>query len=70
MTKARISKDETLTFLLTHLVIDQGKTLSLDQLALFQLTSLAQQAADRINNEEGVIPHEVVETLAAEFTSQ
>ncbi len=67
MARQKISKDETLSFLLTHIVIERQQTLSLDQLTLFRLTSLAQQAADRINAEDGLIPHEAIEETANLF---
>lgn len=63
----RISREEALSFLLTHMVVEQGYTLELNQQTLFTLTSLATQAENRINTEEGVIPHEVIEELAARF---
>lgn len=70
MAMTRISKDETLSFLLTYIVIERGCAISLDQLLLFRLTTLAQQAADRINSEEGVIPHEVIEEMAADLMKE
>tara|TARA_B100000686_G_scaffold207833_1_gene214761 strand:+ start:659 stop:877 length:219 start_codon:yes stop_codon:yes gene_type:complete len=62
----RISKEEALNFLLVHIIVDRGQTLNLDQIGLFQLTNIAQRAADSINKSEAVIPHEVIETLADE----
>ncbi len=70
MKKTRISKDESLSFLLTYIVVERNVTLNLDQLALFRLTTVAQQAAERINQEESMIPHEVIEAMAAEFLEQ
>ncbi len=67
MHKSKITKEETLSFLLTYLVIENGQEMKIDQAALFNLTNLAQQAADIINTEEGVIPHEVIEAIANEF---
>lgn len=64
--KERITKEEALNFLLTHIVVERGETLTLDPLGLFNLTNLAQQAAMEINASEGIIPHEVIESLAAE----
>ena len=66
-TKERINKAEALSFLLTHIVVDRGHSLKLDQLSLFKLTSIAQRAADEINQSDAIIPHEVIETLAEEY---
>ena len=65
--KERITKEEALSFLLTYIVVEQGVSLELDQLALFNLTNLAQQAVVTINETEGIIPHEVIESLATEY---
>ncbi len=63
----RISRQEALAFLLTHMVIEKAYTFELNQNTLFTLTSLATEAENRINTEEGVIPHEVIEEIAARF---
>ena len=65
--KERINKTEALTFLLSHIVVDREHSLNLDQLTLFQLTAIAQQAAEAINRSDETIPHEVIESLAEEF---
>ena len=65
--KNRINKAETLNFLLTHIVVDRGHSLKLDQLSLFKLTTIAQRATDEINHSDVIIPHEVIETLAEEY---
>ena len=67
MQRAKITREETLTFLLTYLVVEEGHELTLNQMTLFQLSTLAQEAADKINTEEGVIRHEVIEELARPF---
>jgi len=67
MQKSKITKEETLSFLLTYLVVEKGQEMIIDQVTLFNLTNLAQQAADTINTEDGVIPHEVIEAIANEF---
>jgi len=64
---ARISQEEALSFLLTHLIIEKQQTISLDQLQLFELMNMAAQGADRINKEAEVIPHEVLQELAKKF---
>lgn len=65
--KDRITKEEALSFLLTHIVVERNIELKLDQLGLFNLTTLAQQAVDKMGETEGMIPHEVLEQLAADF---
>ena len=67
MHKSKITKEETLSFLLTYIIVENGREMKMDQLTLFNLTSLAQEAADTINTEEGVIPHEVIEAVADEY---
>lgn len=67
MSKIRITRDEALSFLLTFLVIEKSQELKIDQLALFTLSNLAQQAADKINSEDALIPHEVIEAFAGKF---
>jgi len=65
--KERISKEEALSFLLTYIVVEQSHHLVLDQLALFNLTNLALRAVDEMTGSEGIIPHEVIESLAKEY---
>lgn len=67
MKKTRVSKEEALNFLLTHIIVERGVTLELDQLALFSLSNLAQRAVEHISESEGVIPHELIEELATEY---
>jgi hypothetical protein len=64
---ARISKEEALSFLLTHLVIEKQQTIALNQMSLFKLMTMAAQGADRINKEEDAIPHEILQELAETF---
>ena len=67
MHRSKITKEEALSFLLTCIVVENGQEITIDQITLFNLTSLAQNATELINTEEGVIPHEVIEALANEF---
>ncbi len=67
MTRSKISKEETLSFLLTCLVVEHSIELRVDELTLFNLTRLADEAATQINTTEGSIPHEVIETFARDF---
>ncbi len=65
--KQRVTKEEALNFILTYIVVEQGRSLNLDQLSLFNLSNLAQQATETINETEGIIPHEVIEELATSY---
>ena len=67
MPRVKTNHHEALSFLITHLVVEHQQVISLDQLTLFQLTTISQQAADQINTTEGAIPHEVIERFAQEF---
>lgn len=67
MAKSRIRQQETLSFLITYLLVEQSREINLDKISLFKLTRLAQDAANRINEEDGLIPHEIIELVAAEF---
>lgn len=63
----RLSREEALSFLLTHIVVERQHALTLDQTTLFTLMSLAAEAESRVNREEGLIPHEVIEEIAGQF---
>lgn len=65
--KQRISKEEALAFLLTYIIVDRQTTFELNQLSLFNLTNLAAEAELKLSQEEGLIPHELIETLAEQF---
>ena len=65
--KERTSRAEALTFMLSHIIVDRGHSLTLDQLSLFKLSAVAQRAADTINQSDETIPHEVIENLADEY---
>ncbi len=65
--KSRLSKEEALSFLLSYLIIDKQLTLELNQLSLFTLTNLAAEAEQALSAEEGLIPHELIESLAEQF---
>ena len=67
MARSKISKDEALSFLLTYIIVEQSTELQLDQFTLFNLTSIAQEASDKINSEDGIIAHEVIEEFAHQF---
>ena len=65
--KSRISKEEALALLLTYLIVDRQQVFELNQLSLFNLTNLAAKAELKLSEEEGLIPHELIETLAEQF---
>ena len=67
MKKTRITREEALNFLLTHIVVERNTNIELNQLTLFQLSNIAQSAVEQISQAEGIIPHEVIEQLAAEY---
>lgn len=69
-TKERTSKADALNFLLTYIIVERGHSLELNQLSLFKLTSVAQKAADEINNSDDTIPHEIIEALAEEYIAE
>lgn len=64
---SRTSKEQALSFLLTHITVDQKRVFEFNPQTLFTLMNLASMAEERINTEEGVIPHEIIEELAQEF---
>lgn len=52
------------------MVVEKGYVFEMNQSTLFALTNMASEAEDRINKEEGIIPHEVIEEIAAGFMQQ
>lgn len=66
-TGPRLTKEEALSFLLTHIVVEKDQPFEMNQSNLFTIMSLAAEAESRVNKEEGVIPHEVIEEIAADF---
>lgn len=66
MNESRITKEEAFSFLLTNIVVDQGRTLEVDTKTLFDLMRIAGEAESVLSREEGLIPHEVIETVARE----
>jgi hypothetical protein len=65
-----MTKQEALSFLLTHIVVEKNIHFELNPMSLFKLMTLADEAEQLISNSEGVIPHEVLENLAADFTAE
>lgn len=66
----RLSREEALSFLLTHLVVERQYSFEMNQASLFQIMNLAAEAESRLGEEEGLIPHEVIEQLATRFIEQ
>ncbi|MDZ7684239.1 MAG: hypothetical protein U5O39_03895 [Gammaproteobacteria bacterium] len=66
----RLSREEALSFLLTHLVVEREYTFDMNQTSLFRIMNLAAEAESRISEEEGLIPHELIEQLATRFIEQ
>lgn len=65
--KSRLTREKALSFLLSYLVVDRQKSFTMDQMTLFNLSNLAAEAENRLSEEEGLIPHEVIESLADQF---
>lgn len=63
----RITKEQALSFLLTYIVVEKQCSFAISPQTLFSLVTLASEAEERINKEEGIIPHEVIEDLAENF---
>ena len=70
MPSRRLSKEEALSFLLTHIVVEKSHCFEMNPAMLFNLMTMAAEAESRINEEEGVIPHEVIEQIAGRFLEQ
>ena len=64
---SRLSQQEALSFLLTHLVVERQMSFEMNQMTLFRLLSLATEAEETVNRTDGAIPHEVIEQLASQF---
>jgi hypothetical protein len=64
---SRMTVQEALSYLLTNLVVERRLTIRLTPSSLFELMSLASEAADEINAGNGVIPHEIIEGYARRF---
>ena len=65
-----MTQQEALSFLLTHLVVEKNITLKIDQISLFNLMTVAGEAQQIVKDKEGVIPHEIIESLAGEYIKQ
>ena len=70
MRSNRLTKEEALAFLLTHIVIEKAHVFEMDPGNLFAIMNMAAAAELQINREEGAIPHEVIESIASEFLNR
>jgi hypothetical protein len=66
--RSRLTKEEALAFLLTHIVVERQIHFDMNQISLFNLMNMASEASSRVNREQGQIPHEVVEDVARHFS--
>lgn len=67
MSKTQFSKNDAITFLLTHIVVDQAQPLPLTPAQLLSIMNLSEQATTSIEQNEHIIPHELVESMAGGF---
>ena len=65
--RSKLSKEDALSFLLTHIVIERNNPFEMNQLNLFKLTQLAVEATTMIDQEEDIIPHEIIENISLKF---
>jgi len=56
-----------LSFLLTHIVVEKEHCFEMNPASLFTMMNMAAEAEMLVNQQEGVIPHEVIESIAASF---
>ena len=68
--RTRLTREEALSFLLTHIVVERQHVFEINPTTLFTIMQLASEAESRVNSEEGVIPHEVIESIASRFIDQ
>jgi hypothetical protein len=64
-----MTRQEALYFLLTHIVVERQHCFELNPQSLFALMSIAGEAEQSLSDRDGLIPHEVLEGLAADFIS-
>lgn len=70
MRTTRISKEEALSFLLTHIVIEKAYHFEITPAILFELMNLAAEAVSRVADEDDSIPHEIIEEVAHPFVAK
>lgn len=67
MPPRNLTREAALSFLLTHVVVEKAHSFEMNPATLFTLMNMAAEAETRISQQEGLIPHEVIEALAAQF---
>ncbi len=70
MRSSRLSKEQALSFLLTHIVIEKTYHFQMTPAVLFELMNLAAEAESRVADEEDSIPHEIIEEVAQPFLAK
>jgi hypothetical protein len=66
----KLRKADALAFMLTHIVVEQGRNFELNPQNLFQLMNLAGTAVDQVTEDDNAIAHEVMEQIAKQFIDQ
>lgn len=64
---ARHTKEEILSFMLKTIVVDKNRVFEMNQENLFSLMNLASAVENRLNQEDGLVPHEIIEEFAETF---
>jgi hypothetical protein len=67
MPKKNLSKNDAMAFLLTYIIVDRAQSLNLTPALLFSVMNLSEQAVETIQQNEQMIPHELMASLAEEF---
>ncbi len=65
--RGKITREEALSFLLTHIVVERNVAFEMNQQSLFNLMAMASHAEHRLREEQGLVRHEVIEAIAHEF---
>ena len=63
----RLTKADAVTFLLTYIVVENGKSFEMNALNLFHIMSMAATAVEQAHQQENSIPHEIIEEIAQPF---
>ncbi|MBV1877457.1 MAG: hypothetical protein KUG79_07440 [Pseudomonadales bacterium] len=66
-TASGITREAALIFLLSYIVVDQAYSFKMTPTNLFNLMNLASEAETTLKSHVGLIPHELIETLAKQF---
>lgn len=63
----RLTKTDAIAFLLTHIVVERGKSFEMNALNLFHIMSMADIAVEQSIQQDDSIPHEIMEAIAQPF---